>query len=83
MNPNMGPGAAGPSGRPGQMTAVMRAVAQQAGPKVLRIGLVQSGRVIEERVIKQEEQIQIWRDKAAAMDRALAEAEAHFEERAA
>jgi hypothetical protein len=35
------------------MTAVMRAVAQQAGPKVLRIGLVQSGRVIEERIIKQ------------------------------
>jgi hypothetical protein len=52
MNPNTGP-AAGPQGRPGQMTAVMRAVAQQAGPKVLRIGLVQSGRVIEERVIKQ------------------------------
>jgi hypothetical protein len=35
------------------MTAVMRAVAQQAGPKVLRIGLVQAGRVIEERIIKQ------------------------------
>jgi len=34
------------------MTAVMRAVAQ-TGPKVLRIGLVQSGRVIEERIIKQ------------------------------
>src|SRR5262245_10072162 len=42
----------GPSGRPGQMTAVMRAVAA-TGPKVLRIGLVQSGRVIEERIIKQ------------------------------
>src|SRR5450755_3851795 len=51
MNPNMGPGQQ--PGRPGQMTAVMRAVAQQAGPKVLRIGLVQSGRVIEERIIKQ------------------------------
>ncbi len=35
------------------MTAVMRAVAQQAGPKVLRIGVVQGGRVIEERIIKQ------------------------------
>jgi hypothetical protein len=34
------------------MTAVMRAVAA-SGPKVLRIGLVQSGRVIEERIIKQ------------------------------
>jgi hypothetical protein len=35
------------------MTAVMRAIAQQSGPKVLRIGLVQDGRVIEERIIKQ------------------------------
>ncbi len=38
--------------RPGQMTAVMRAV-MATGPKVLRIGLVQNGRVIEERIIKQ------------------------------
>jgi hypothetical protein len=35
------------------MTAVMRAMAVQSGPKVLRIGLVQGGRVIEERIIKQ------------------------------
>lgn len=42
-----------PSNRPGQMTAVMRAMTQATGPKVLRIGLVQSGKVIEERVIKQ------------------------------
>lgn len=41
-----------PSTRPGQMTAVMRAVAA-TGPKVLRIGVVQAGRVIEERIIKQ------------------------------
>lgn len=39
--------------RPGQMTAVMRAMPQVQGPKVLRIGLVQGGRVLEERVIKQ------------------------------
>jgi len=45
---------AGPSkSRPGQMTAVMRALPQATGPKVLRIGLVQAGRVIEERVVKQ------------------------------
>jgi len=31
----------------------MRAMAQASGPKVLRIGLVQDGRVIEERIIKQ------------------------------
>jgi hypothetical protein len=35
------------------MTAVMRAMSVAAGPKVLRIGLVQGGRVIEERIIKQ------------------------------
>jgi hypothetical protein len=35
------------------MTAVMRAMSVASGPKVLRIGLVQGGRVIEERVIKQ------------------------------
>ena len=46
------PGGAPGAQRPGQMTAVMRAV-MAAGPKVLRIGLVQSGRVIEERIIKQ------------------------------
>jgi hypothetical protein len=41
------------AGRPGRMTAVMRAMPVATGPKVLRIGLVQSGKVIEERVIKQ------------------------------
>jgi len=53
--PGQQPGGAQPGGanRPGQMTAVMRAMSVAAGPKVLRIGLVQSGRVIEERIIKQ------------------------------
>ena len=36
----------------GNMTAVMRAVAS-TGPKVLRIGIIQEGRVVEERIIKQ------------------------------
>jgi hypothetical protein len=55
MGPGAGPqpGAAGGAPRPGQMTAVMRAMSVQTGPKVLRIGLVQSGRVVEERIIKQ------------------------------
>jgi hypothetical protein len=35
------------------MTAVMRAMSVATGPKVLRIGVVQGGRVIEERIIKQ------------------------------
>lgn len=42
-----------PSARPGRMTAVMRAVSQAGGPKILRIGVVQGGKVIDERLIKQ------------------------------
>lgn len=41
------------SHRPGRMTAVMRAVSQQSGPKILRIGVVQGGKVIDERLIKE------------------------------
>jgi len=48
----MTPASHQPSHRPGQMTAVMRAVAA-SGPKVLRIGVVQGGRVIEERIVKE------------------------------
>ena len=40
-----------PSSRPGQMTAIMRAVQPTTGPKVLRVALVQGGRVIDERII--------------------------------
>src|ERR1700684_515148 len=57
---NQGPNVGSPAaGRPGQMTAVMRAMAQATGPKVLRIGLVQGGRVIEERIIKQRTSVTI------------------------
>jgi hypothetical protein len=49
--PGYGPPAQG--ARPGQMTAVMRAMQQTTGPKVLRIGLVAAGRILEERVVKQ------------------------------
>ncbi len=49
--PSVGP--QGHAGRPGQMTAVMRAMQQSTGPKVLRIGLVAAGRILEERVVKQ------------------------------
>jgi len=52
---------AGPQGgqRPGRMTAVMRAMPVATGPKVLRIGLVQGGKVIEERVIKQRSTVSV------------------------
>src|SRR6516164_593491 len=52
MNQGIGPGH-GAQSRPGQMTAVMRAMQQSSGPKVLRIGLVTSGRILEERIVKQ------------------------------
>jgi len=42
-----------PAPNPGQMTAAMRAMPRAQGPKVLRIGLVQGGRMLEERVMKQ------------------------------
>jgi hypothetical protein len=35
------------------MTAVMRAVSLDAGPKVMRVGVVRGGRVLEERIVKQ------------------------------
>src|SRR5215813_2454904 len=59
QQPFAGGGGPVPSGRPGQMTAVMRAMPQMTGPKVLRIGLVQGGKVIEERVIKQRTHVTI------------------------
>ena len=39
-------GGPSPTSRPGQMTAVMRAMPQVTGPKVLRIGVVQNGKVV-------------------------------------
>lgn len=69
MGPGQGPqaGPAGPGGaaRPGQMTAVMRAMSVQTGPKVLRIGLVQAGRVVEERIIKQRTTVSIGSNERA------------------
>lgn len=48
-----------PTGRPGQMTAVMRAVSHTTGPKILRIGVVQGGRVVDERLIKERSHVTI------------------------
>ncbi|EYF08940.1 Hypothetical protein CAP_0024 [Chondromyces apiculatus DSM 436] len=50
-----------PSSRsPGQMTATMRAATPPApGPKVLRIGLVLGGKMIEERIIKERTHVTI------------------------
>ena len=53
------PGAQHGASRPGQMTAVMRAMQQATGPKVLRIGLVASGRILEERIVKQRTSVSV------------------------
>ncbi len=53
------------STRPGQMTAVMRAMSVQTGPKVLRLGLVQGGRVLEERIIKQRTSVTVGSNEKA------------------
>lgn len=47
-------------GKPGAMTMAMQAVQiQPAGPKVLRIGVIQNGRIVEERIIGKRETVTI------------------------
>ncbi|MBX3251212.1 MAG: TonB family protein [Myxococcales bacterium] len=46
--------------RPGAMTMAMQAVAvKPQGPKVLRIGLIQDGKIVEERIIRKRETVSI------------------------
>jgi TonB family protein len=54
------PKAAGPGGRPGAMTMAMQAVnIKPIGPKVLRIGVIQGGKIIEERIVRKRETVTI------------------------
>lgn len=47
--------------RPGAMTMAMSAVAVKApgGPKVLRVGLIQDGKIVEERIIRKRETVSV------------------------
>ena len=46
--------------RPGAMTMAMRAVqAPTGGPKVLRIGLIQAGKIVEERIVRRRETVSV------------------------
>lgn len=48
------------SNRPGAMTMAMQAVQQRpTGPKVLRIGLIQGGKIVEERIIRKRETVTV------------------------
>ncbi|MFK7990751.1 MAG: TonB family protein [Sandaracinaceae bacterium] len=50
----------GANNAPGAMTMAMQAVApRQSGPKVLRIGLIQSGKIVEERIIRRRETVTV------------------------
>lgn len=47
------------TGRPGAMTMAMQAVKTVQGPKVLRIGVIQGGKIIEERIIRNRETVSV------------------------
>jgi hypothetical protein len=51
--------------RTGQMTAVMRAISLVDGPKVLRVGVLRGGRVLEERVLKSRATVTVGASEAA------------------
>src|SRR5688572_20510343 len=49
-----------PAGRPGAMTMAMQAVqVKPGGPKVLRIGVIQGGKIIEERIVRKRETVTV------------------------
>jgi TonB family protein len=49
-----------PTGRPGAMTVAMQAVnIKPIGPKVLRIGVIQAGKIVEERIIRKRETVTV------------------------
>jgi hypothetical protein len=49
----------------GRMTAAMRALGPASGPKVLRVGLVVGGRLLEERVVKRRTSVTVGPDEKA------------------
>lgn len=57
---NQKPGGQQRRGQPGAMTMAMQAVqTRPSGPKVLRIGLIQSGKIVEERIIRKRETVTV------------------------
>ncbi|MFT3922640.1 MAG: AgmX/PglI C-terminal domain-containing protein [Myxococcales bacterium] len=49
-----------PGGRPGAMTMAMQAVnIKPVGPKVLRIGVIQGGKIVEERIVRKRETVTV------------------------
>src|SRR5688572_6356978 len=49
-----------PRNRPGAMTMAMQAVqVKPTGPKVLRIGVIQGGKIVEERIVRKRETVTV------------------------
>ncbi|MFT3924461.1 MAG: AgmX/PglI C-terminal domain-containing protein [Myxococcales bacterium] len=49
-----------PGGRPGAMTMAMQAVnTKPLGPKVLRIGVIQGGKIVQERIVRKRETVTV------------------------
>lgn len=60
-------GDAGGDLRPGRMTTVMRALKASGAPRVLRIGVVQAGRVVEERVLADHGDVTVGGDESCTV----------------
>jgi len=56
---------ASPTAGAGRMTAIMRAIGGASTPRVLRVGIVRDGRIVEERVIKKHATVTVGRDESA------------------
>lgn len=60
MNANETPQQPKGGSRPGAMTMAMQAVqVKPGGPKVLRIGLIQAGKIVEERIVRKRETVTV------------------------
>ena len=67
------------TGRPGAMTMAMQAVKTVQGPKVLRIGVIQGGKIIEERIIRNRETVSVGTTERNTFTIVAPEFPAHFE----
>lgn len=55
------------TGRMGRMTAVMRSITRPEGPRVLRLGVLREGRVVEERLVRSPGPLTIGSDASCAL----------------
>src|SRR4051794_9784867 len=69
----------GGTGRPGAMTMAMQAVKTVQGPKVLRIGVIQGGKIIEERIIRNRDTVSVGTTEKNTFTIAAPQFPAHFE----